>query len=113
MKKKILINEDQLKRIMEFKKNEYDIIDVAKQLKRLPCSGESVKTLVDRKLVELGYRDVKINFVGYEDETNHLMYSIYTEGPMFIIKANSVGGDKPCLEINYVQAYDKIQSGNN
>jgi hypothetical protein len=110
MRKKMVISEEQLKRIMEFKVNELNVIDVAKQLKHLPCSGDSIKNLVINKLRELGYQDVKISFIGYEDETNNLMYTIYTEGPMFVIKAQSSNTDKPCLEINYVQAYDKIQS---
>ena len=106
----MVISEDQLKRIMEFKVNELNIVDVAKKLKNLPCSGDSIKTLVLNELSNLGYQDVKVNFIGHEDETNNLMYSIYTEGPMFVIKAQSSNTDKPCLEINYVQAYDKIQS---
>lgn len=110
MRKKMVISEDQLKRIMEFKVSELNTIDVAKQLKHLPCSGESIKTLVSNKLNELGYQGVKINFIGYEDETNNLMYSIYTEGPMFVIKAQSSSSDIPCMDIIYVQAYDKIQS---
>lgn len=110
MRKKMVISEEQLKRIMEFKVNELNVIDVARQLKNIPCSGEGIKTLVNNKLEELGYSGVKINFIGYEEETNNLMYSIYTEGPMFVIKAQSSKSDKPCMDIIYVQAYDKIQS---
>ena len=110
MRKKMLISEEQLKRIMEFKANELNVIDVAKQLKNLECTGEGIKTLVTNKLNELGHAEVKINFLGHEDETNNLMYSIYTEGPMFVIKAQSSSSDTPCLQIVFVQAYDKIQS---
>ena len=106
----MVINESQLKKIMEFKASELNIIDVARQLKHIPCSGESIRTLVSNKLTELGYQGVKVNFIGYEEETNNLMYSIYTEGPMFVIKAESVNTGKPCMNIIYVQAYDKIQS---
>ncbi len=106
----MLISEEQLKRIMEFKVNELNVIDIAKQLKSLECTGEGIKSLVSSKLSELGYMDIKINFIGHEDETNNLMYSIYTEGPMFVIKAQSSTSNTPCLEIVYVQAYDKIQS---
>jgi hypothetical protein len=108
MRKKMLISEDQLKRIMEFKVQEHNLIDVSKQLKSLPCNGEGVKTLVTNKLKELGYQNIKVNFIGHEDETNNLMYSIYTDGPMFVVKAQSSKTDQPCLEITYVQAYDKI-----
>ena len=111
MKKKIIIKESQLKKLIEIKQGEVDIAMVGKELKNLPCSGESVKTLITNRLLELGYKDVKINFMGYEDETNNLMYSIYTEGPMFVVKAQSSHSDKPCLDIVYVQAYDKIQLG--
>jgi hypothetical protein len=110
MRKKMLISEEQLKRIMEFKANELNVVDVAKQLKSLECTGEGIKSLISNKLSELGYMDIKINFIGHEDETNNLMYSIYTEGPMFVIKAQSSTSNTPCLEIVYVQAYDKIQS---
>lgn len=110
MRKKVLISEEQLKRIMEFKVNELNVVDVAKQLKSLKCTGEGVKSLVTRKLNELGFMDVKINFLGHEDETNNLMYTIYTEGPMFVVKAQSTSSDTPCLQIVFVQAYDKIQS---
>jgi hypothetical protein len=110
MRKKVLISEEQLKRLMEFKVNELNVIDVAKQLKSIECTGEGVKTVVNNKLTELGYSDVKINFLGHEDETNNLMYTIYTEGPMFIVKAQSTSSDTPCLQIIFVQAYDKIQS---
>ncbi len=95
---------------MEFKVNELNVIDIAKQLKSLECTGEGIKSLISNKLSELGYMDIKINFIGHEDETNNLMYSIYTEGPMFVIKAQSSTSNTPCLEIVYVQAYDKIQS---
>ena len=95
---------------MEFKANELNVVDVAKQLKSLECTGEGVKSLVTRKLNELGFMDIKINFLGHEDETNNLMYSIYTKGPMFVIKAQSTQSETPCLQIIFVQAYDKMQS---
>ena len=110
MRKKVLISEEQLKRIMEFKANELNVVDVAKQLKSLECTGEGVKSVVSNKLNELGYMDVKVNFLGHEDETNNLMYTIYTEGPMFVVKAQSTSSETPCLQIVFVQAYDKIQS---
>ena len=111
MKKKIIIKESQLKKLIEVKQDEVNIAMVGKELKNLPCSGESIKTLVTNRLLDLGYSDVKINFMGYEDETNNLMYSIYTEGPMFVVKAQSSHSEKPCLDIVYVQAYDKVQLG--
>jgi len=82
---------------------------VSKQLKNIECTGEGIKNLIFNKLNELGYLKIKISFIGYEEETNNLMYSIYTDGPMFIIKAqSSIGDDTPCMEIIYVQAYDKV-----
>ena len=76
MKKKIIIKESQLKKLIQVKQGEVIIAMVGKELKDLPCSGESIKTLIMNKLMGLGYSDVKINFMGYEDETNNLMYSI-------------------------------------
>ena len=108
MTKKMLISEESRKRIMEFKTSEVSIIDVAKKLKHIECTGEGLKLLITNKLIEVGYSEVKISFIGYEEETNHLMYTIYTNGPMFVIKAQSSKGDVPCLEVSYVQAYDKV-----
>ena len=93
---------------MEFKVNELNLVDVSRQLKNLDCTGEGVKSLITNKLGELGYTNIKVNFIGHEDETNNLMYSIYTDGPMFVIKAQSSSGDTPCMEVVYVQAYDKV-----
>jgi hypothetical protein len=108
MGKKMVISEEQLKKIMEFKVNELNLIDVAKQLKSLPCTGESMKNLILNKLTELGYQNIKVNFIGHEEETNNLMYSVYTDGPMFVVKTQSSNTGQPCLEIIYVQAYDKV-----
>jgi hypothetical protein len=108
MRKKLLINESQMKRLLENSVEERSLVDVAKALKNVECTGESVKTIVKRELNRLEYNDVRISFIGYEEETNNLMYSIYTEGPMFVIKAQSSGQDVPCLNIIYVQAYNKI-----
>ena len=104
----MLISEEQLKSILEFKTNELNLVDVAKQLKHIECTGEGIKKLIKDKLTNLGYYDVKINFLGYEEDTNDLMYSIYTNGPMFVLKAQSTKDDRPCLEITYVQVYDKV-----
>lgn len=93
---------------MEFKVSELNVTDVAKQLSDIPCTGENIKNLVIGKLNELGYQDVKVTFIGYEEETNNLMYSIYTEGPLFVLKVQSSGSDKPCLDVVYVQAYQKV-----
>ena len=108
MRKKIIIKESQLKKLMENQVGELNLVDVAKKLKNTPCTGESIKTLVIRELEEMGYDQVIVNFIGYEDETNNLMYSIYTDGPMFVLKARSSGNEKPCLDVIYVQAYNKI-----
>ena len=108
MRKKLIIKESQLKKLMENRVDEMSLVDVAKKLKGIPCTGESVKTLVKNELSELGYNTVIVNFIGHEDETNNLMYSIYTEGPMFVLKAQSSGSEQPCLEVIYVQAYNKI-----
>jgi hypothetical protein len=108
MRKKMIISEEQQKRIMEFKTDSLNLVDVAGQLKHLECTGEGIKSLITNKLTELGYYDVKITFLGHEEETNNLMYSIYTNGPIFVIKAQSSKSEKPCLEITYVQAYGKV-----
>ena len=108
MKKRILISETQLKKIKESNTNDFNLIDIAKELKHLDCTGEGVKSLIVNKLDGLGYKDIKITFIGYDDETNDLTYSVYTEGPLFIIKTRSIHSDKPCMEVSYVQAYTKV-----
>lgn len=108
MRKKIIINENQLSKILESRSTDMSLTDVAKKLSNVPCTGESVKTVVKRELENFGYDEVIVTFLGYEDETNNLMYSIYTDGPVFVLKAQSSGNDEPCLNIIYVQAYKKI-----
>ena len=95
---------------MENRIEEMNLVDVAKKLKNIPCTGESIKSLVKNELNQLGYTTVIVNFIGHEEETNNLMYSIYTEGPMFVLKAQSSGNEQPCLEVIYVQAYDKVKT---
>lgn len=93
---------------METRVDEMNTVDIAKKLKNIPCSGESIRTLVVRELKSIGFGEVIVNFIGYENETNNLMYSVYTEGPMFVLKAQSSGNETPCLDIIYVQPYNKI-----
>ena len=111
MRKNGILNESQLKSIMEFKQKEsmgHDLVDVSKQLKNLPCTGEGVKTLIKKELTNLDYTGIIVEFLGYEDETNYLIYVVYTDGPLFVIKTKSSEDDRPCMEVSYVQAYGKV-----
>ena len=105
---KVIINESQLKKLREFNGDEPNIKNVGEQLKTIECTGEGIKTLVTRKLNELGYEDIKMTFIGHQEETNHLMYSIYTNDPMFVIEAQSSQTEQPCLEIVNVKSYQKV-----
>ena len=111
MRKNGILNESQLKSILEFKQKEsmgHDLVDVSRRLKNLPCTGEGVKTLIKKELSNLGYTGVLVEFLGYEDGTNHLQYVVYTDGPLFVLKTKSSDDDKPCMDVTYVQAYGKV-----
>ena len=107
-KKTIILNESQVKRLMENRINEVSAEEIANVLSSVECSGEDLKTLMERKMVEYGFEDVRIKFLGYTAEERDMMYLIYTEGPLFVAKARSEQGDgAPCLNIYDVQSYTK------
>lgn len=106
-KKTIILKESQMKRLMEKRINEVTADEVAQTLASIECSGEDIKTLMEYKLYEYGFEDVRLKFIGY-DEGKNMMYIIYTEGPIFVAKARSEEeSDLPCLNIFEVSAYTK------
>lgn len=108
MKKKILIKENQLKKILIERKDDDYLVYLAKKLKEIPCDGSGIKYLINKELVDYGFEGVEVKFIGYEENNNNLMYVAYTKGPIFVVKARSSSDDKPCMEVVYVQAYEKV-----
>lgn len=106
-KKTIILKESQIKRLLESRINEVSAQEMADTLSSIECTGEDLKSLMTRKIIEFGFEDVRVKFFGY-NEQNDMMYMIYTEGPLFIAKARSEkGGGAPCLNIYDVDAYPK------
>jgi hypothetical protein len=106
-KKTIILKESQMKRLMEKRINEVSAEEIAQTLASIQCTGEDLKTLMEAKLYEYGFEDVRLKFIGYTEEKN-MMYMIYTEGPIFVAKARSESeGDIPCLNIYEVDSYTK------
>lgn len=105
-RKTIILKESQVKRLMETRINEVSAEAIAQTLASIECTGEDLKTLMDKKLYEYGFEDIRIKFIGYDDEKS-MMYMVYTEGPIFIAKAKSQLGDTPCLKIIEVESYTK------
>ena len=108
MTKVVKITESQLQKLTETRINEVSAIELANILKDIPCTGESIKSLVSRKIMEYGFEDVNIKFLGYGDNKDRLDYIVHTEGPIFVIttKSNS-DGELPCMEVVDVIAYTK------
>lgn len=108
MKKVIRLTESQVKKIMEVRINEVSTSEIAKSLESIECTGEDVKNLVIRKLESFNFEDIRLKFIG-KTEDDSLMYSIYTEGPMFVIYTRSEQTeDSLCLNIYRVDAYNKV-----
>jgi len=110
MKKKIILKESQLKKIVEARVNDFNLEEIVEKLESIECSGADLKYLVRKILYEYGYEDVSVIFLGREEETKNLKYIAYTEGPIFIYKTKSEVSmeDKPCLTIYDVKAYQEI-----
>jgi len=107
MRKKILIKEDQLKRILETRITEVSNQEVVNELESINCTGEDLKTLMTEKLNNYGFQMVKILYLG-KNERKDLLYIIYTEGPMFVVKTRSETKDGDiCLSVYDVDAYSK------
>jgi hypothetical protein len=108
MKKIIRLTESQVKKIMEVRINEVSTSEIAKSLESIDCTGEDVKKLIIKKLESFNFEDIRLNFIGRTDDDS-LMYSIYTEGPMFIIYTRSENNeDSLCLNIYRVDSYNKV-----
>ena len=90
MKRVIRLTESQLEKLTESRINEVSAIELASVLKEIPCTGESIKSLISKKLMEYGFEDVNIKFLGYgEDDKKILRYIIHTEGPIFVVDTMS------------------------
>jgi hypothetical protein len=109
MKRVIRLTESQLEKLTESRINEVSAIELASVLKEIPCTGESIKSLISKKLMEYGFEDVNIKFLGYgEDDKKILRYIIHTEGPIFVVDTMSNSeAQPPCMEVMDVMAYTK------
>ena len=109
MKRVIRLTESQLEKLTEARINEVSAIELANVLKEIPCTGESIKSLISTKLMEYGFEDVNIKFLGYgEDDKKILRYIIHTEGPIFVVDTMSNSeAEPPCMEVMDVMAYTK------
>ena len=106
-KKNIILNESQLKRLLENRVNEVNAEEIGKMLSNIECTGEDLKKLLTKKVVDQGYEDVRVKYMG-NSEDGDLMYFIYTEGPVFVVKAKSnIDSEIPCLNIYDVTVYKK------
>ena len=110
MGKKIILKESQIKKLIESRINDFNIEDIAKRIESVTCTGEDLKYLVKKILGEYGYDDVRVVFLGYDDETKHLRYIAYTEGPIFVYKTKSevTAENKPCLSVYDVHVYREV-----
>jgi hypothetical protein len=84
MAKKIILKESQIKKLIEARINDFNVEDIASRLDAITCTGEDLKYLVKKILSEYGYEDIRVMFLGYDDETKNLRYITYTEGPVFV-----------------------------
>ena len=110
MKRKIILTENQIQKLIESRINDFNIEDIAGKLESIECSGEDLKYLVSRILKNYGYEKVKVLFLGHDEETKHLTYIVHTESPIFTYKTKSEVSpeDKPCLSIYDVKVYQQI-----
>jgi len=110
MKKKIILKEYQIKKLIESRINDFNVEDIAQQLENIDCSGEDLKYLVTNTLRKYGYEDVKVLFLGHEEVTKELRYIAYTEGPIFVYKTKSDVSpeNRPCLSIYDVKVFQQI-----
>lgn len=107
-RKNIILTESQLQRLTEIRIQEYTANEIVNILSSIDCTGESVKTLVSRKLSELGFEEITIKFLGYGGISDELKYIVYTEGPVFVFTAKSKSNvNPPCMDIVDVVSYTK------
>lgn len=108
MKRIIKLTESQLEKLTETRINEVSAIELANVLKEIPCTGESIKSLISKKLMGYGFEEVNIKFLGYGDDKKILQYIVHTEGPIFVIDTMSNSeAEPPCMEVMDVIAYTK------
>jgi len=110
MKRKIILKEHQLKKLIESRVNDFNLEDIVQKLENIECTGADLKYLVTDILSKFGYEDVKVLFLGHDEQTKDLRYIVYTEGPVFVYKTKSevIAEDRPCLTIYEVKAYQQI-----
>lgn len=110
MRKKIILQEHQIRKLIETRVNDFNIEDIAQQLENIDCSGEDLKYLVTNILKKYGYEDVKVVFLGHDMQTKDLRYIAYTEGPIFVYKTKSevTADDRPCLTIYDVKVFQQL-----
>jgi len=105
-KKTIKLTEKQLQMLTEARVNEVTAIDIADVLKSIECTGEGIKSLIRKKLINYGFVDVNIKFLGYSGDKKDLKYIVHTEGPIFVIDTRSnTDVEVPCMEVMSVVAY--------
>lgn len=108
MRKIIKLTESQLEKLTESRINEVSAIELASMLKDIPCTGEGIKSLINKKLTEYGFDEVTIKFLGYGEDKKILKYIVHTEGPIFTIDTMSNSeAQPPCMEVMDVIAYTK------
>lgn len=108
MKRIIKLTESQLEKLTETRINQVSAIELANVLKEIPCTGESIKSLISKKLMEYGFDEVNIKFLGYGEDKKILQYIVHTEGPIFVIDTMSNSeAEPPCMEVMDVIAYTK------
>ena len=108
MKRIIKLTESQLEKLTETRINEVSAIELANVLREIPCTGESIKSLISDKLLQYGFEDVNIKFLGYGEDKKILQYIVHTEGPIFVIDTMSNSEmEPPCMEVMDVIAYTK------
>lgn len=110
MKRKIILKEHQLKKLIESRINDFNVEDIASKLGSIECTGADLKYLVNQILSKYGYEDIKVLFLGYDEQTKDLRYIAHTEGPIFVYKTKSEvsAEDKPCLTIYDVKVYQQL-----
>ena len=71
--------------------------------------GDGVKSIISKKIMDYGFENVTIKFLGYgKDNKKVLRYIVHTEGPIFIIDTMSNSETQPpCMEVMDVIAYTK------
>ena len=110
MKKKIILTEKQVKKLLEVRVNDFNLEDITQRLETIECTGTDLKYLVSEILSDFGYEDVKVLFLGHDKMSKDLVYIVHTEGPIFTYKTKSEisSEDKPCLTIYSVKVYQEV-----